>query len=126
MGRGFASCLSYSWQNSIEENEGFFIWDMEKKKTKLDYLKVSGCLAFNRVLDPKRTKLGSRVIKSVFAGYAQNSKAYILLDLESKIIIETRDAEFIENKFWSNTVTKHTCTIENLQAQPQGLFLWGF
>lgn len=44
-----------------------------------------------RVHDSKRTKLGPRVIKYVFVGYAQNSKAYILLDLESNIIVETRD-----------------------------------
>uniref|UniRef100_A0A2N9GRF5 CCHC-type domain-containing protein n=2 Tax=Fagus sylvatica TaxID=28930 RepID=A0A2N9GRF5_FAGSY len=49
--------------------------------------------------DPKRTKLGPRAIKSVFVGYAVNSKAYRLLDLSSNTIVESRDVEFIENKF---------------------------
>ena len=72
------------------------------RKPKLDYLKVWGCLAFYRVPDPKRTKLGPRAIKSIFVGYAQNSKAFRLLDLNSNIIVETRDAEFIEHKFSSD------------------------
>lgn len=58
-----------------------------------------GCLAFYKVIDLKRTKLGPRAIKSVFVGYAENSKAYKLLDLSSNIVVESRDVEFIENKF---------------------------
>ena len=58
-----------------------------------------GCIAYFRVPDPKRTKLGPRAIKSVFVGYAVNSKAYRLLDLSSNTIVESRDVEFIENKF---------------------------
>ena len=52
------------------------------RKPNLGYLWVWGCLAFYRVTDPKRTKLGPRAIKSVFVGYAENSKAYRLLDLD--------------------------------------------
>ncbi|KAH9736084.1 hypothetical protein KPL71_017967 [Citrus sinensis] len=32
-------------------------------------------------------------------GYAENSKVYRLLDLDSNVIVEFRDVEFIENKF---------------------------
>jgi hypothetical protein len=35
----------------------------------------------------------------VFVSYAINSKAYRLLDLSSNTIVESRDVEFIENKF---------------------------
>jgi hypothetical protein len=73
------------------------------RKPNLDYFKVWGCLAFYRVPDPKRTKLGPRAIKSVFVGYAENSKAYRLLDLSSNVIVESRDVEFIENKFNYNS-----------------------
>uniref|UniRef100_A0A2N9I1Q4 Uncharacterized protein n=1 Tax=Fagus sylvatica TaxID=28930 RepID=A0A2N9I1Q4_FAGSY len=69
------------------------------RKPNLNYLKVWGCIAYFRVPDPKRTKLGPRAIKSVFVGYAVNSKAYRLLDLSSNTIVESRDVEFIENKF---------------------------
>jgi hypothetical protein len=57
------------------------------------------CLTFYRVSDKKRTKLGPRAIESVIVGYAENSKAYRLLDLSSNVIVESRDVEFIENKF---------------------------
>lgn len=69
------------------------------RKPNLNYLRVWGCLAFYRVPDPKRTKLGFRALKSVFVGYAENSKAYRLLDLDSNIIVESRDVQFLENKF---------------------------
>ena len=58
-----------------------------------------GCLAFYRVIDPKGTKLGPRVMKSVFVAYTENSKSYRLLDLSSNTMVESRDVEFIENKF---------------------------
>ena len=57
------------------------------------------CVAYFRVSDHKRTKLGPRAIKSVFVGYAVNFKAYRLLDLSSNTIVESRDVKFIENKF---------------------------
>ena len=58
-----------------------------------------GCLAFYRVFDPKRTKLGPRAMKSVFTGHVENSKAYKLLDLSSNTVVESRDVEFVEKKF---------------------------
>ena len=63
-----------------------------------------GCLAFYRVVDPKRTKLGSRAMKSVFVGYAENSKAYRLLDLSSNTVVESRDVEFIKDKFSTDSM----------------------
>ena len=49
----------------------------------------------------KKTKpwLGQRAMKSVFVGYAENSKAYRLLNLISNTMVESRDVEFIEKKF---------------------------
>ena len=35
----------------------------------------------------------------MFVGYAENSKAYRLLGLSSNIVVESRDVEFIEDKF---------------------------
>ena len=58
-----------------------------------------GLLAFYRIFDPKRTKLGSRTFNNVFVEYAENSKAYKLLDLDSNIIVESKDVEFFETKF---------------------------
>ena len=71
----------------------------KKRKPNVSYLRVWGCLAFYRVPDPKRMKLGLRASKGIFVGYAENSKAYRILDSHSNVIIESRDVEFIENKF---------------------------
>ena len=65
-------------------------------------MRVWGCVAFYKALDPKRSKLGPRGIKSIFVGYAENSKAYRLLNLDSNTIVESRDVEFIENKFYND------------------------
>ena len=35
----------------------------------------------------------------MFVGYAENSNAYRLLDLSSNTVVESRDVEFIEDKF---------------------------
>lgn len=76
----------------------------------MGYLRVWGCLAYYRVTDPKRTKLGPRAIKSIFIGYVENSKAYRLLDLNSNAVVKSRDVEFIENKFYNdnNVETSYT------------------
>ena len=75
------------------------------RKPNLSYLRVWGCLAFYRVTDPKRIKLGPRNLKSVLVGYAQHSKAYRLLDFESNVIVESRDVEFIKHKFTNDSNT---------------------
>lgn len=56
-----------------------------------------GCLAYYKNNDPKRTKLGPRGIRFAFVGYSINSKAYRLLNLESNVIIESRDVKFFEH-----------------------------
>ena len=43
-------------------------------------------------------------MESVFVGYAENSKAYRLLDLNSNTVVESRDVEFIEDKFSKNSM----------------------
>ena len=92
------------------------IW--KGRKPNLDYLRVWGCLAYYRVSDPKRTKLGPRGIRSIFVGYAQNSKAYRFLDLQSNVIVESRDAELFEDKFSKDIIEHSHHTIED-QFMPQ-------
>ena len=43
-------------------------------------------------------------MKSVFVGYTENLKAYRLLDLSSNTVVESRDVEFIEDKFSKNSI----------------------
>ena len=40
----------------------------------------------------------------MFVGYAENSKAYRLLDLDSNVIVESRDVEFMETKFLRDSI----------------------
>ena len=72
---------------------------LKKRQPKLSYLRTWGCLAYVRIPDPKRVKLASRAYECVFFGYAINSKAYRFYDLNAKVIIESNDADFYENKF---------------------------
>lgn len=64
------------------------------RKPNIGYFKVRGCLAYCKNKNPKRTKLGPIGIRCAFVGYTTNSKAYRLLNLESNVIIESRDVEF--------------------------------
>ena len=86
------------------------------RKPNLNYFKVWGCIAYYKVFDPHRRKLGPRGIKSIFVGYAQNSKAYRLLDLESNVIVETIHVEFFESKFLHNSLEPNRN--QQIQALP--------
>ena len=93
------------------------------RQPNLDYLRVWGCVAYYRTPDPKRSKLGDRARKSVFIGYAQNSKAYRLLDDESGVVVESRDVEFFEDKFSKDVenlepVIAPSTSRENVQPTP--------
>ncbi|GJU83818.1 retrovirus-related pol polyprotein from transposon TNT 1-94 [Tanacetum coccineum] len=46
-------------------------------------------------------------IRSVFVGYAKNSKAYRLLDERTGVIIESRDVDFFEDKFSNDVENSH-------------------
>ncbi|GKA41299.1 zinc finger, CCHC-type containing protein [Tanacetum coccineum] len=76
-----------------------------KRKPNLDSLKVLGCRAVLRLLDPKLKTLGERVIERIFVGYVDHSKAfrfYVIEPNESVLInsiIESKDAIFDENRF---------------------------
>ena len=61
-------------------------------------------MAYYRVPDNKRTKLGSRPLKSVFVGHAKNSKAHRLFNFGSNVIVESRDVKFFKNKFLKNSM----------------------
>ncbi|CAL1369869.1 unnamed protein product [Linum trigynum] len=91
------------------------------RKPNLSYLRVWGCLAFYRVSDPKRTKLGPRALKGVFLGYAENSKAYRVLDLESNVVVESRDVEFFENKFRRDSANVEPCRVTSVDSSNESI-----
>lgn len=65
----------------------------------MSYLRTWDCLAYARFPDLERVKLASKAYECVFIWYASNSKAYGCYDLNSKVIIESNDVEFYEDKF---------------------------
>nr|GEX76102.1 zinc finger, CCHC-type [Tanacetum cinerariifolium] len=76
-----------------------------KKKPNLNYLRVWGCRAAVRLLDPKLKTLGERGIKCIFVGYAKHSKAFRFYVIEPNdsvainSIIESKDDIFDEQRF---------------------------
>ena len=90
----------YIYNRTLSRNRKaspYKIW--KGRKPNLNYLEVWRCLAFYRIPDQKRAKLGLRAIKGIFIGYVQNSKANRTIVLVSNTIVESRKVEFIENKF---------------------------
>ncbi|GKC18073.1 retrovirus-related pol polyprotein from transposon TNT 1-94 [Tanacetum coccineum] len=75
----------------------FKIW--KGRKPNISYFRVWGCLVYYKVPLPNTSKLGPRGLKSVFVGYAKDSKSYRCLDLDSNVIVESRDVDLFENKF---------------------------
>ena len=59
----------------------------------------SGCLAYVRLPDPKRPKLGVKASTCVFLGYSLHSTTYRFFYIDNNTIIESRNAIFHENKF---------------------------
>ncbi len=66
------------------------------RKLDVSHLKVFDCKAFAYVLDEKRTKLESKSMPCVLLGFYEGTKAYHLMCVETKRIIESRDVVFIE------------------------------
>ena len=95
---------------------------LHKRKPNLNYFKLWGCVAYVRLSDYKRSKLGPRTTRCAFLGYATNSKAYRFLDLESNAIIESRDAEFFENiSFKDSKNCESSCSKQNFIEEKNSL-----
>ncbi|RVW89177.1 Retrovirus-related Pol polyprotein from transposon TNT 1-94 [Vitis vinifera] len=88
------------------------------RKPNIGYFKVWGCLAYCKKTDPNKSKLGPRAIKCAFVGYASNSKAYRILDLESNVIIESREVEFFENLLSDSNSQVPTSVGESQEETP--------
>ena len=79
-------------------------------------MRVWGCLAYVRLTDHKISKLSIRATTFAFLSYVINSAAYRFFDLENKIIFESDDAIFHEEKFPFKL--KNSGGGENILSQP--------
>ncbi|GJR58704.1 retrovirus-related pol polyprotein from transposon TNT 1-94 [Tanacetum coccineum] len=68
------------------------------------------CLAYYKVPLPNTSKLGPRALKSVFVGYAKDSKSYRCLDLDSNAIVESRYVDFLRINCHDSTSTNKIVT----------------
>nr|GEU79974.1 zinc finger, CCHC-type [Tanacetum cinerariifolium] len=64
-----------------------------------------------------KCRMRPRGLKSIFVGYAKDSKSYRSLDLGSNVIVESRDVDFFENKFHYDS----TSTNEIVTQTPQDI-----
>nr|GEV17244.1 zinc finger, CCHC-type [Tanacetum cinerariifolium] len=91
--------------NKRNKTSPYELW--YKKRPNLSFLRVWDCRAVVRLPDPKRKTLGEKSIDCIFVGYAEHSKAYMFYVIEPNdsvsinSIIESRDAIFDENHFYS-------------------------
>ena len=109
----------------------------------LSYLKVFVCTAHVLVPKEKRRKLDSHSLECIFLGYSNESRAYRLMQKDTKNIIISRDVLFDEhslttlstpileeqediNQLFDNSFFQKVCTIpsdDQLLQQPQRISL---
>ncbi|TYK16550.1 Retrovirus-related Pol polyprotein from transposon TNT 1-94 [Cucumis melo var. makuwa] len=77
-------------------------------RSKVDYFKIFGCIAYAHILDQKRTKLDDKGEKCIFLGVGDQSKAYKLYNPYTKKIIINRDVVFDKEIFlqWNKKVAE--------------------
>jgi hypothetical protein len=68
-----------------------------KKKPKVHYFRMFGCVAHVKRVGPRINKLLDRSIPMVFIGYEIGTKGYRLYDSVSKKLHVSRDVMFEEN-----------------------------
>ncbi|KAL9224910.1 hypothetical protein vseg_000891 [Gypsophila vaccaria] len=68
------------------------------RKADLSLLRVFGCLAYAKVLNPS-DKFASRSRRCIFVGYPFGKKGWNLFDLETGEYFQSRDVSFIETDF---------------------------
>ena len=60
-------------------------------------MRVFGCIAYAKIPNASRTKLEPKSVKCLFLRYCEGTKAYRLINLDSKKIIQCCDVTFCEH-----------------------------
>jgi hypothetical protein len=69
---------------------------LNKRKSKLDHLRVFGCICFVHI--KRHDKLDKNAVKTIFLGYSSQKKGYKCYDPTSHKIYTSRDVTFFENE----------------------------
>uniref|UniRef100_A0A2N9IP74 Integrase catalytic domain-containing protein n=1 Tax=Fagus sylvatica TaxID=28930 RepID=A0A2N9IP74_FAGSY len=69
------------------------------KTASISHIRVWGCVAHVLIPDSNRDKLLSKTKRCVMVGYPQRSRGYRLYDPESRVILESRNVKFLEDRF---------------------------
>ena len=83
-----------------------------KKTPTVAHLRVFGCKCWYTIPNEKVKKLDVRGKSAIFVGYAENSKAYKLIDKETVKVVVSRDVTFDESRVVdhnSDSDTGHFC-----------------
>jgi hypothetical protein len=97
------------------------------RKSRVSHLLVFGCLAFTKEL-AHISKLDDRSTLGVFIGYAEDSKAYRIIDPGTQRVRTARDVVFDEGRGWvwdkavddGTTPTNDDFTIEYVHFEGAG------
>ena len=67
-----------------------------KQKPDLDFMRVFGCISFAHVPKQKRSKLDDTAVKCRMLGYAEDQKAYHVMELKTAMVFSSRSVVFKE------------------------------
>lgn len=68
-----------------------------RRRPYIPHMRVFSCVAYARVLDEKRNKLDVKSTKCLFLEYCEGTKAYRLMCLQIKKIINNKDVAFMKD-----------------------------
>ena len=81
---------------NITLEEAWSLW-----KLRVDHLRIFGSIAYDKVPDEKKTKLGDIGQKCILFGYGETSNGYKLYNPTTKKIAMSTDIDFNEYQIWS-------------------------
>ncbi|KAL4282228.1 hypothetical protein GQ457_03G017580 [Hibiscus cannabinus] len=103
----------------VDGKTPFKAWSGSKPSVK--HLRVFGSICYSHISANMRSKLDERAWRWIFVGYSSQSKGYRIYNLESKMIVVSRDVIFYEDSYWNwekNDVQKH-----DLRSIPEELVI---
>ncbi|KAL4319314.1 hypothetical protein GQ457_18G017080 [Hibiscus cannabinus] len=93
---------------AVDGKTPFEAWFGSKPSVK--HLRVFGSICYSHISANMRSKLDERAWRGIFVGYSSQSKGHRIYNLESKMIVVSRDVIFYEDSYWNwekNDVLKH-------------------